>query len=210
MRCNSLVRHVDKLPARDGFNAPDARRNGAFADDAEQTDLARRARVRAAAKFHGITVQLPGVAADLDDADHVAVFVAEELHHVLAVLHVGVRDFRPRDAGVFEDAFVDELLDVGDLRGRERRAVEIERQLVRPDEGTFLRRLLAGDFVQGPMQKMRDGVMTLDRVATSCVNRKRDDIPEGERRRLACSVGVPPTSSSRDATNCDRTVRSHQ
>ena len=90
--------------------------------------------MRAAAKFHRVAVELPGFAADLDDADGVAVFVAEKLHHVLAVLHVGVRDFRPGDAGVFEDAFIDELLDVGDLRGRERRAVEIEGQLVRPDE----------------------------------------------------------------------------
>ena len=102
------------------------------------------------------------MATDLDDAHHIAIFVAEELHHVLAVLHVGVRHFRPRDAGVFEDAFVDELLDVGDLRGRERRAVEIEGQLVRPDERTFLRRFLAGDFVQRPMQQMSDGVVALN------------------------------------------------
>ena len=30
-------------------------------------------------------------------------------------LDVGVRHFRPRDAGVFQDAFVDEFLDVGHL-----------------------------------------------------------------------------------------------
>ena len=110
-----LVRQIISRQARDSFNSPDARRNRAFADDAEQTNLARRARVRAAAKLHGITVQLPCPSANLDDAHRVAVFVAEELHHVLAMLHVGVRDFCPRDAGVFEDALVDELLDVGDL-----------------------------------------------------------------------------------------------
>ena len=175
-----------------GFDAPDARRNRAFADDAEQTDLARRARVRAAAKFHRITIQLPCAAADLDDADGVAVFVAEELHHVLAVLHVGVRDFRPRDAGVFEDAFVDELLDVGDLRGRERRAVEIEGQLVRPDERTFLRRLLARDFVQRPMQQMRDRVMPLDGVATSFVN-ARASLPAPTAGSVAAFDEMQPT-----------------
>ena len=80
-------------------------------------------------------------------------------------LHVGVGDFGPAHAGVFEDAFVDELLDVGDLLRRERRAVEVEGQLVRADEGTFLRRLLAHDFVQRPVQQVRDGVMALDGVA---------------------------------------------
>ena len=35
---------------------------------------------------------------------------------------------------IFDDAFVDELFDVGDLLRRERRAVEVERQFVRPDE----------------------------------------------------------------------------
>ena len=40
------------------------------------------AHVRAAAEFHGVTVQLVGVAADLHHADDVAVFVAEELHDV--------------------------------------------------------------------------------------------------------------------------------
>jgi len=130
--------------------------------------------MRAAAQFHRVTVELPGVAADLDDAHRVAVFVAEELHHVLAMLHVRVRDFRPRDAGIFEDAFVDELLDVGDLRGCERRAVEIEGQLVRPDERTLLRSLIARDFVQCPMQEVRDRVMTLDCVATRFLNGKCD------------------------------------
>ena len=51
-----------------------------------------------------------------------------------AVFHVGVGDFGPAHAGVFEDAFVDEFLNVGDLLRRERRAVEVEGQLVRADE----------------------------------------------------------------------------
>ena len=82
--CQFVRGQAVSFQARHGFDAPDAGGNGVFADDAEQTDLARRARVRAAAKFHRITIQLPCLAADLDDADDVAVFVAEELHHVLA------------------------------------------------------------------------------------------------------------------------------
>ena len=169
-----IVHHVVGFQAGDGFDAAHAGGDGGLGHDAEQTDLAGRARVRAAAQFHRVTVELVRRAADLDDADGVAVFVAEELHHVLAVLHVGVRDFGPRDAGVFEDAFVDELLDVGDLRGRERGAVEVEGQLVRADEGTFLRGFLAHDFVQRPVEQMRDGVVALDGIATRLLDGERD------------------------------------
>src|SRR5207253_9390589 len=79
--------------AGNGFNTPHAGGNRVFADDAEQTDLAGRAGVRAAAKLHRVTVQLPCPAPDLNDPDGVAVFVAEELQDVLARLHVGVGNF---------------------------------------------------------------------------------------------------------------------
>ena len=116
------------------FDAAHTGGNGVFAHDAEQADLAGRARVRAAAKFHRITVQLPCPTADLDDTDGVAVFVAEELPYVLARFHAGVGHFRPAYTGVFDNAFVDEFLDIGDLLWRERRRVEIESQFVRADE----------------------------------------------------------------------------
>ena len=129
-------------------------------------------------------------AADLDDADGVAIFVAEELHHVLARFHVGVGNFRPRYAGVFEDAFVDEFLDVGDLLRRERCAVEIEGQFVRPDERTFLRSVLAHDLVQRPVQQMRDGVVALDGVPAGLVNRERH--AGTDRRQVAAFDKMQP------------------
>src|ERR1017187_2963508 len=52
-----LVREVVSRQARHRFDAADTGGDGAFADDAEQADLARRARVRAAAKFHRIAVE---------------------------------------------------------------------------------------------------------------------------------------------------------
>ena len=91
-----------------------------------------------AAQLHRVAVQLPGVAANLHHAHGIAVLVAEELHHVAAVLHFGVRDFSPAHAGIFEDAFVYKFLDVGDLLRRQRGAVEVEGQLVRADVGAFL------------------------------------------------------------------------
>ena len=112
--------------AGNGFDAPHAGGDGVFAHDAEQADLARRACVRAAAQFHRITVQLAPLPADLQDADGVAVFFAEKLDDGGVLFHLGVRKFRPCDWRVFEDAFVDELLDIGDLLRRKRRAVEIE------------------------------------------------------------------------------------
>ena len=51
--------------------------------------------------------------------------------------------------------------------GRERGAVEIEGQFVRADEGALLRGFLADDFVQRPVEQVRDGVMALDGVAAS-------------------------------------------
>ena len=44
----------------------------------------------------------------------------------------------------------------------QRRAVKIKRQLIRPDRRTFLRRFFADDFVQCPMEQMRDSVVPLD------------------------------------------------
>jgi len=49
-------------------------------------------------------------------------------------------------------------------------AIEIEGQLVRPDERTFLRSFPVHDLMQRPMQQMRDGVMALNRVAAALVH----------------------------------------
>ena len=147
------LHHVVSRKTGDCFNPAHARGNRALGNDAEEADLAGRAGVGTAAEFHGIPVQLPCPAADLDNADHVAVFVAEELHYVLARFDVRVGNFGPTDASVLDDAFVDELLDVGDLLRSERGAVEVEGQFVRADERAFLRGILAHDFVERPVEQ---------------------------------------------------------
>ena len=117
------------------------------------------------------------------------------------------------DAGVFEDAFVDEFLDVGDLLRRERRAVEIEGQLVRPDEGTFLRRFLAHDFMQRPVQQMRDGVVALDGIAARLSTESVTLLPKWGAHCLLGCAGVSPAAVSarediaRDGADCDRDGR---
>ena len=40
-------------------------------------------------------VERAGITADLHDTDQRAVFLAKELHHILALLHLGVRPFLP-------------------------------------------------------------------------------------------------------------------
>ena len=68
-----------------------------------------------------------------------------------------------------------------DLRGRERGAVEVEGQLVRADEGALLRGFLADDFVQRPVQQVRDGVVPLDGAAARAVELDGDVLADGGR-----------------------------
>ena len=68
--------------------------DGALTFDFEKSDLTGRGDVSPAAEFHRVTVEGSALAADLDDADFVPVFVAEELHHVGVVLHFGVGEPR--------------------------------------------------------------------------------------------------------------------
>ena len=129
------------------------------------------ANVRAAAQFHRVTVQFVRRTADLHDANDVAVFVAEELLNVGTLLRFRVRNFRPRNRRVLRDFVVHQFFHVAHLLFRQRGAREIERQLLRSDVTPFLRRLATNDFVQRPMQQMRDRVMPLDRRAARAIDR---------------------------------------
>ena len=73
--------------------------------------------------------------------------------------------------------------------------VEIESQLFRPDIGTLLRRLLAHDFVQGPMKQMRDRVMSLNRVRAAASTATRTASPDlGSAARRSARYGERNTS----------------
>ena len=112
--------------AGDRFNAPHPGRHRTFAADAEEPDFSRAAHMGAAAKFHAVAIQRPGLSADLDNPDTVAVFVAEKLHDVLASAHLGISDIAPGDGRIFEDLRVDQALDRGHLFRREGGTAEIE------------------------------------------------------------------------------------
>jgi hypothetical protein len=114
------------------------------------------------------------LAADLDDADDVAVFVAEELHDVGAALDVGVFDFAPGNGVVGFDGGVDLFLHRGDLLGGDGGAVEVEAQAVFIDERTLLRGVCGDDLVQRPMEKVGGGVVGFDRAAAGGGELERD------------------------------------
>ena len=165
-----LTRCFQRRPMQDRItghrlNAADSRGNRTFGNNLETGNVAGGARVRAGTKFHGISVQLLRLAADLHHADGLAVFVAEKLHDVRAAAHFRIGNLPPRNRDILCNALVDELFDGLDLLRGERRAVEIEGQFLRPDKRTFLGGFRRDDFVQSPMQKVRDGVVTLDGFA---------------------------------------------
>ena len=58
----------------------------------------------------------------------------------LRALDVAVFDLGPGDGRVFQDALVDQALDVGHLLRGERRAAEVEGELLGADVGALLRR----------------------------------------------------------------------
>lgn len=165
--------------AGDGFDASHASGDGSFGDEAEKADLAGVAGVGAAAEFHAPTIERMRFAADLDDADVLGVFFAEELHDALVLLRLFVRHLAPGNDVVGHDALVDEFFDVGELPGGQSGAVEVEGELVRRDVGAFLRGVLADDLVQGPMQDVRDGVVSLDGVTTRGIDGHTDAGADG-------------------------------
>ena len=111
--------------AGDGFDAADSGGDGGLGQDAEEADLAGGPGVGAGAEFHRVAVEF-SCSSDLDDAHGVAVFVAEELHDIRTATHFGVGDLGPGYAGIFEDAFVYQFLNVAHLLRSQGGAVEVE------------------------------------------------------------------------------------
>ena len=94
--------------------------------------------MRPAAKFHRVAIERFWLATNLHDAHGVAVFFAEELSDVLALLRFGIRNVRPRDLCILGDFVIHEFLHISLLFRRQRRATKIESQFLRPDVAPFL------------------------------------------------------------------------
>ena len=103
-------------------------------------------------------------------------------------------DLGPRHRRVFEDAFVDETLDIRDLAWCKSRAAEVECQFVGTDIGTLLDRVLADDLVQSPMEQVGDRVVALDRLAARAVHCDRHVAPNC--RDILIFAFAPPSVTS--------------
>ena len=92
----------------------------------------------AAAQLHGVAVERVGITADLHHAHRVAILIAEKLQNTVIPGYLAVGHPDPAHDRVVDDTLIDQLLDVGHLLRRQRRTVEIKRQLLRANVGTFL------------------------------------------------------------------------
>jgi hypothetical protein len=161
--------------AGDGFDAARAGGDGHLGDDFDEADFAGGGNVRAAAEF-------AAVAADVHDADELAVFVAEEGEGALGLLVefglVGV------DLGVVDDLGVDELLDLEELGVRDGFEVrEVEAHAVGGLGCSGLADVRAEDFAERPVNQVRGTVVAVDRATRREVDGELGGGAGGERGR---------------------------
>src|SRR5437016_11021350 len=168
--CSFLLCPVACRLTVDRFNAPNARPNRFLPHDPERSDLTRGSDVGAATKLHRITVERLRFATDLQNADGIAVFLAKKLLYIGTSFHFGVRNFCPGNWRILSDFFVHQSLYVTELFLRQGRARKVERQLVRPDITSLLRRIATNDLVQRPMQQVCRGMMTLNQFASISIH----------------------------------------
>ena len=160
----------------DGFDATGAGGDGHLGDDFDKADFAGGADVGAAAELAAVT-------ADIDDADELAVFVAEEREGSFGFLvELSLVGF---DLGVVDDLGVDELLDLEELGVRDGFEVrEIEAHAVGGLRGAGLADVGAEDFAERPMDQVRGGVMTVDGAAADHVHAERGRGVEGGKLKI--------------------------
>src|SRR5262249_56460196 len=106
--------------ARDRFDASRPGGNRSFLHNPTRPDLRCRSYVGAAAKFHRIAIQFLRIAADLENPDSVAVFLAKELLDLLSLSRLLVWNFHPRNAFVLGDLVIHQPFDIALLLQSER------------------------------------------------------------------------------------------
>ena len=164
---------LDRGPARDRLDAPDARCDAGFHDDLEQADVAGPRHV-------GTAAELDRIGADPEHAHLVAVFFAEQGDG--AGLFGGLHAHE-LDAGFDIAAYllVDEGFDLADFAGLERLVVrEIEAQLVGVDERAFLLHVFAEHPPERGMHEMRGRMIEHDRAPPRRIDLRLDGIADGE------------------------------
>jgi hypothetical protein len=137
------------------------------------------------------TAKFLGEIADGDDADDIAIFVAEELEDGGVALHLGVGAFLPLHGDVGGDLLVHEAFDLGDLGRSQGRAVrKVKPQPVRPDIGTLLGDGVAQNFPQRPVHQVRAGVVGFDARAAGFIDSKNNPLVRFLERRIWANVMI--------------------
>ena len=138
---------LQRRPARQGRDPPDAGRHALLADDLQQADLRRIVQVRAAAK---LLAEIP----DGNHPHHVGILFAEE-HHRPRLPGLGQRHRRRADRLALENFFIDLRLDPGQLLGADgRRIGEVEPQQVVVHFRALLQGVLAQVRAEGVVEQM--------------------------------------------------------
>ena len=130
----------------------------------------------APAELHRIAVEGSVFSADLNDANEVAILIAEELHDIGVILDLTVRHFGNADGIVGSDAAVHLGFDPADLVGVESLGVEVKAQTVGGHERTLLSCIRADSLVQSPVEKVGRGVMFFNLTTTAGINLEKDGI----------------------------------
>ena len=89
----------------------------------------------------------------------------------VSLFRLGERNFGPRNRRVLRNFFVHQFFHFALLLRCERRARKIERQFVRANVASLLRRIARDNFVQRPMQQMGNCVMPLNRTTSLDIDR---------------------------------------
>lgn len=186
--CDVFLYDAVAVGAGGGFDAADAGGDGAFAFDFEEADGGCAAGVGAAAEFHRDAVEGSFFAAHLDDADDVAVFVAEELADVLVVLDVGVGHFAAGDGKVRIDPCVDAFFDGAELVFGDGGAVEVEAEAFVGDEGALLGDVRADDFLKSLVQQVGGAVVGFDGAAAVGIDGEGDGVSRETLMPVAAST----------------------
>src|SRR6185437_10130617 len=163
-----LLNVLERAFAGDGLDAANPRRDAAFRNDLEEPDVAGARNVRAAAQL--------ARAADVEDADLVAVFFAEE-HHGAVLLRPRDRHRARGNRCVVEDFRIDDCLDAPDLLVGERRTVrEVEARLVGIDERSLLLPVCAQYLAQRLVHQVRRRVVAHRASARFVVDARRNGV----------------------------------
>ena len=146
--------------AGDGFDSADAGGNAAFADQLKRTDLGGVIQM-------GTAAELNGVAAHVDNADGIAVLLAEECSGSQLSGFLDGHFFR-HDVVALQNGVLNDLIDLGKLFGGQSRVMgEVKAQVIGLHQRACLMDMVAQDGGQRLLQQVGGRVGTHNGLAAT-------------------------------------------